>query len=297
MIKNYFNVIIRNLIRNRAFSIINISGLAITLLSFAFSACGQGKLPGFQPDYETAMRVSNEKNQVLMLDFYTDWCKPCKKLDKEVYGSEEFFPYTSQLACVKIDFESEQGVLLGKKYDVSSFPTIVFVKSNGEEIERITSYFPKDRYLSEVVRIIEGKNTVPQMEARFPDVSYAELHHLSYYYSRRFYNQEKTDLYYNELIKLDPNSDKDSTHMVSNLRYYTLLARGDLSRRMETEDYVLTYAKVDYTYELAIKVSKSYIKEEKYQKAYAFFTKFIKASGSKSNKQVKTHLKSLEKLI
>lgn len=254
-------------------------------------------LPGFFSDYETALQAAIEKEQVLMLDFYTDWCKPCKKLDKEVYGSEEFYPYTSQLVCVKIDFESEEGSHIGKKYNVSTFPTIVFVKPSGEEIERITSYFPKSRYFPEVERIIDGKNTVPQMESRFPNISYGELYHLTYYFSRRVYNKEKSQMYFEVFLRKDPKYQNDSTHLLTNIRYQSLLILGETYVLEQSQEYVLKNAERPSMYELAIRISRSYVKEGDYNKAFQFFSDFMKRSGTQSNKKVKTHYKELQKLV
>lgn len=274
-----------------------LSVLAVTAIYSLKSAQAQ-TLPGFQKDYQTALTLSKEKNQVLMIDFYTDWCKPCKKLDKEVYSSQEFYAYTSRLSCVKVDFETTEGEALGKKYGVNSFPTVVFIKPNGEEIERITSYFPKNRYLPELIRIIEGKNTVPVMEARFPaNTSYYDLFHLSFYFSRRYYIPEKRDLYFKELKKLDSNLERDSTLLLTNLILQQSLIKGDMSKLVEAKDFVLKYPGPVYQPELALRISKALVTEEKVAEAYTFFKAFSDAVGNKKDKKTRDHLKKLEKMV
>ncbi len=269
----------------------------LVLIVISTSSLRCQTLPGFYDTYQLALKNSRDHNQVLMIDFFTDWCKPCKKLDKEVYGSKAFYEYTKQLSCVKVDFESEEGGELGKKYNVGSFPTIVFVKPSGEEIERITGYFPKKRYLSEVARIIGGKNTVPEMEARFPEqTSYTDLFHLSFYYSRRNYNPQKRDVYFQAFKKLDPNLQKDSTVLLTNLLFQQSLMREDLKDLSKAKEFVLGNPKPVYQSELAIRIAEALVEEKKIEDAYLFFKSYMTLIDPKRNKRAREYMKALEKM-
>ena len=282
---------------NRLVSVIFLWNILLVLPSGTEKLFSQS-IRGFQPDYETALAKAKKEQKVLMIDFYTDWCKPCKKLDKEIYSSEEFYPYTNEISCVKVDFETEQGGTLGKKYDVSSFPTILFVDTEGNEIERLTGYFPKKRYLKELERIIDGKNTVVKMEERYSnESSYTDLFHLSMYYNLRYHQPEKLNKYYTHLQKLDPQFEKDSTVMATNLIYQRQLSYNELDNRENAMAFVIAHPFQPYQPELAIRISKSYVEEKKHTEAYSFFKRFNEAT-SKENKAVgKSHLRELEKLI
>lgn len=82
--------------------------------------------------------VVNSKLPV-MIDFYADWCGPCKQLMpivEELAGEWE-----GKVKIVKIDVDESQET--AQKYGVMSIPTLVFLK-DGLEVDRITGALPKD---------------------------------------------------------------------------------------------------------------------------------------------------------
>ncbi len=74
---------------------------------------------------EDISKLSNKKNVVL--DFYADWCGPCKNFAK-VLTTIEDDPKLSDIDLIKINVDKYQ--VLMKKFEVRSLPTIVFVKKN-----------------------------------------------------------------------------------------------------------------------------------------------------------------------
>jgi len=65
---------------------------------------------------------------------------------------------------MRVDAEKGAGVELAKQYNIRGYPTIVFVNSEGEEIERIVGYLPQDRFFSELQRIDRGEDTYASLE-------------------------------------------------------------------------------------------------------------------------------------
>lgn len=80
--------------------------------------------------------VINCKKPVL-IDFYANWCPPCKKLSPIV---EKVANENSNIKFVKINIDDEEE--LANKYDISSIPTLVLIE-NGEEINRSIGLIPK----------------------------------------------------------------------------------------------------------------------------------------------------------
>lgn len=85
----------------------------------------------------TLLNESNFKTEtadgLVLVDFYTDWCRPCKALA----------PILEELTDIKVckvntDTENE----LAASYNVSAIPCLVFLK-DGVEISRMTGLVGK----------------------------------------------------------------------------------------------------------------------------------------------------------
>lgn len=79
-----------------------------------------------------------KNNGVLLVDFYADWCGPCKMLGPvlEELASE----YEGKVNIVKVNVD-DQGEL-ASEYGVMSIPNM-FIFKNGEVVKQVVGYQPK----------------------------------------------------------------------------------------------------------------------------------------------------------
>ena len=59
--------------------------------------------------------------------------------------------------------DSAEGKALINHYNISGFPSIVFVDKDSSEIDRIIGYLPPIEFLAEIQRIQNGINTIPDL--------------------------------------------------------------------------------------------------------------------------------------
>ena len=81
------------------------------------------------------------KKGVVLVDFYADWCGPCKMITPIV---EEISNERSDVTVGKINVDESSDIAI--KSRVASIPTLIVIK-DGEEIDRIVGYRPKDTIL------------------------------------------------------------------------------------------------------------------------------------------------------
>lgn len=82
--------------------------------------------------YEKALEKARKQNKILFIDCYTSWCGPCKIMADQVFPQEkvgDFF--NNKFICLKYDIEKEEGKTLGEKFQISSFPTFLFINGDG----------------------------------------------------------------------------------------------------------------------------------------------------------------------
>ena len=66
-------------------------------------------------------------SKVVVLDFYANWCNPCKKLDPYLKDLENKYP---SYEFKKIDIEDEKNKDLVEIYGISALPTIVILENS-----------------------------------------------------------------------------------------------------------------------------------------------------------------------
>jgi len=79
-----------------------------------------------------------ESHKTVLIDFYADWCGPCKVLSPTV---EEIANENDDIKVVKINIDDEQNI--ASDHGIMSIPTLVVIK-NGEESNRAIGVISKN---------------------------------------------------------------------------------------------------------------------------------------------------------
>ena len=80
--------------------------------------------------------ISN--NNLVLVDFYAEWCGPCKMLAPIIHEIKEELQDKVYVIKVNVDEEEE----LSNKFGIFSIPTLVLIK-DGKEIDRKVGYNSK----------------------------------------------------------------------------------------------------------------------------------------------------------
>lgn len=86
-------------------------------------------------------------DKLVMVDFWADWCGPCKMLSPVVEQIERERP-DIKVCKINIDEEGE----LALKYNVMSIPTLIFFK-NGQPAGQLIGVHSKGEIIGEIDRL------------------------------------------------------------------------------------------------------------------------------------------------
>jgi len=115
----------------------------------------------FKDDFLSQMEGAKVVGKPIFLDFYTDWCGPCRVMDREVFkdGSLATF-FNANFINLKVNAEKGEGVALAREFGVSAYPTLLFLDAQGLEKKRVVgiTMAPKLLKIGKGVTLITQKS-------------------------------------------------------------------------------------------------------------------------------------------
>lgn len=93
------------------------------------------------------------KNQLIMVDFFANWCGPCKTLGPIIEKVSE----ETGINLLKVNVDEFKD--LTSFLNIRGIPVVIFFK-DGIEIERITGMNPASRYLDVINEIRVSGSTI-----------------------------------------------------------------------------------------------------------------------------------------
>ncbi|MCK5519787.1 MAG: thioredoxin fold domain-containing protein [Candidatus Marinimicrobia bacterium] len=149
--------------------------ISILLLSFTLilSACGKKAETAERGNDKTelkqehkewysfpeGMKLAENSDKHIIVDFYTDWCKWCKVMDEKTFSVPEVEAYLFEhFIPIRIDAESEEITefkgqnysykQLTQAFGVTGFPSLAYLSPEKEIITIVPGYVEKEPFLN-----------------------------------------------------------------------------------------------------------------------------------------------------
>lgn len=121
-----------------------------TLLLTPFSIYSQFKYQANSVEsFNSFLLLAKEQKKPVIIDFVADWCGPCKKMDRELWKSEEFMKLSNYIF---IEVDIDVNTFLSKRFRVSSIPRVIIQLANTQNdifFDKL-GYSSKNEYLREL---------------------------------------------------------------------------------------------------------------------------------------------------
>jgi thioredoxin-related protein len=145
----------------------NLLAVVLLALAAAVPAHAQDKPQIQWLDWDAGIEQARATGKPILVDVYTDWCGWCKRMDRDVYARPEIREFlTTRYVTVKLDAEASDAAryqgknysssTLAERFKVTSYPTTIFLRANGDHILNVPGYVPADRFLLVLRYIGEG---------------------------------------------------------------------------------------------------------------------------------------------
>ncbi len=109
----------------------------------------------YEGDLDSALAEAEARGTQVMVEFYAEWCNWCRRLEADTFSVPEVKSELRAMVSIRMDAEKE-GADLAKRFEVDSYPMLIFLDSEGNEMDRILGYLPPDDFLRRVQRIRKG---------------------------------------------------------------------------------------------------------------------------------------------
>jgi thioredoxin-related protein len=108
--------------------------------------------------WDAGLQQARQQQRPVLVDVYTQWCGWCKRMDRDVYSREDVRDYLGEkFVTVKLDAEASEGAkyegraytsrTLASQFRITSYPTTLFLKPNGEHLVSVPGYIAPEKFL------------------------------------------------------------------------------------------------------------------------------------------------------
>jgi len=147
---------------------------------------------------DKAIELQKKSPKKIMMDVYTNWCGPCKMLDKNTFQNPDVVKYVNaNYYAVKFNAEGNEGInYKGKRYSNPGYnPELANRRNTAHELSQYLQIqaYPTIVFMDEkadVIAPIKGYQTPPQLEL-YLKMFKADRH-------KTLDTQEKFNAYYTE---------------------------------------------------------------------------------------------------
>lgn len=115
---------------------------------------------------DKALALAKDSGKLIIVNFYTDWCPNCQRMNEKTYRDEGVLKQLSKsFISVKLNAESSQPLIIEGQtvteyqvalmFRVNSYPTTWFLSSEGRPLIPVRGYYGPDLF-APMLRFVEG---------------------------------------------------------------------------------------------------------------------------------------------
>ena len=93
------------------------------------------------------LHTADSLNKLVLIQFYADWCLPCKQMEKNVMMREDVKEQINQFVFWKIDIDHPYGKRIKDMQEVTLIPAYVILTSKGVRINRLDEAVDAEKFL------------------------------------------------------------------------------------------------------------------------------------------------------
>ena len=110
------------------------------------------------PYDQNVIAASAAQHKPVVIDFFADWCLPCKEFDEKTFGDRAVAAALDRFVRIKADLTNDNDPAvqaLTKQYGIIGVPTLIFIDANGHEASslRLTGFEGPQPFLARLKQL------------------------------------------------------------------------------------------------------------------------------------------------
>ncbi len=143
--------------------VLRVAIVLLTASHFLLFANGSDGPLKWETDWKQTLKTAAENKQPVFMDFYTDWCPPCKKLAAVTFKDDKMIDYFNKENYVLIKVNPEKDREAESKFKVYSYPTLLIYNPNGKEIDRLLGFLTTNEMIRTLEDLKKGIGTLEDL--------------------------------------------------------------------------------------------------------------------------------------
>lgn len=118
--------------------------------------------------FKEALIKAKQENKIVFIDCYTTWCGPCVRMSKEVFPDQKTGEYFNRnFVNLKIDMEKGEGPEIMKLYNISAFPTMIFIDFEMNLLHKTVGGKTVDELIKEAQNALDPKKRITALDSKY----------------------------------------------------------------------------------------------------------------------------------
>lgn len=166
-------------------------------------------------NWEQAVEVAKERNKLIVLDLYTNWCSYCRMMDVQTYGDplviQDLGP---EYVWLRLNAETEEdGRQAQRRFRVMGYPTTLLIEPEEGLFEKTSGFLTAEQLGEELNRHRESLKPILELRARVrihPESNETMRELAAAYMEQRHY--AGAERMYHALIQADSDFELDKSY-------------------------------------------------------------------------------------
>ncbi|MEY4935157.1 MAG: hypothetical protein RIS64_1516 [Bacteroidota bacterium] len=128
---------------------------------------GQG-IDFFHGTFAQAVEKAKKEDKLVFMDAFAEWCGPCKRMAATVFKEEKVGNFFNQnFVNVKMDMEKGEGQALSGRFNVSAYPTLLFINGKGELVQAGVGGLMSEEFLNLAKNALSKADNAKDLEKEY----------------------------------------------------------------------------------------------------------------------------------